>query len=393
VKGLAFGPNNRLVSASELPEVGDQDDPEKQLPGEVIAWDATRPQVATPLAGHRGAVAHLSFSRDGKLATANRYDDRSVVLWDVAEHRPLRSIPSPGSGFSPEGLSVRPAGNQVAVAFTVIDPQSLVRPKDKKETEELRKQGKMVRFFEGKSGLLRAIGLPGELRIYRADDGKEVRTLRSPPKSFTAIAFSPDDRLLAAGIAEDSAALTEPAELALWDADTYRSVRVLSGHTSPIHDLCFSGDGTRLASVSWREAIFWDVGTGQKLGTFHGHRQWLSGVAVSPDGTRVATCGWDGKVILWDSATGEPLRPPLRGHAGRVQSVCFSPDGERLASGGEDRTVRIWSARTGAQLLIFMTHSDSVGCVRFDPSGKVLATAGGPVATLWDAHPLPTREP
>jgi len=54
----------------------------------------------------------------------------------------------------------------------------------------------------------------------------------------------------------------------------------------------------------------------------------VHGVCFSPDGTRLASAGDDKTVKLWDARTGEESRT-LEGHTGKVHSVCFSPDGQR----------------------------------------------------------------
>ena len=52
----------------------------------------------------------------------------------------------------------------------------------------------------------------------------------------------------------------------------------------------------------------------------------VESVTFSPDGRRIASTGWDGKVKLWDSATGlEAIG--LNGDPEELTSTAFSPDG------------------------------------------------------------------
>jgi WD40 repeat protein len=50
---------------------------------------------------------------------------------------------------------------------------------------------------------------------------------------------------------------------------------------------------------------------------------------------------------VWDTATGEPLTPPLE-HQDLVSSAAFSPDGTRVVTAS--KTARVWDVRpdTGA---------------------------------------------
>jgi WD40 repeat protein len=45
--------------------------------------------------------------------------------------------------------------------------------------------------------------------------------------------------------------------------------------------------------------------------TFRGHKDSLYAVAVSPDNRFLATGGYDQLIILWDLATGKPVREPV----------------------------------------------------------------------------------
>ena len=68
--------------------------------------------------------------------------------------------------------------------------------------------------------------------------------------------------------------------------------------------------------------------------------------------TVLASGGWDGKVRLWDPATGTRIGKPLTGDEDVVQSVAFGVvDGRTmLASGGWDGKVRLWDPATGTRI-------------------------------------------
>jgi WD40 repeat protein len=53
----------------------------------------------------------------------------------------------------------------------------------------------------------------------------------------------------------------------------------------------------------------------------------------------------DGKVWLWNPATGEQVGEPLAGDDEGVDTLAFSPDGEQLACGGYN-TVWVWNPIT-----------------------------------------------
>jgi hypothetical protein len=118
--------------------------------------------------------------------------------------------------------------------------------------------------------------------------------------------------------------------------------RAFLGHTGPVHGVCFSPDGKRLASASVDGVVkVWDAATGQEALTLRGSTGPIWGVCYSPDGRRLASAGEGGTVKVWDAATGEEALT-LKGHTRIVNSVCFSPDGKWLASASMDGTVKVW---------------------------------------------------
>ena len=68
----------------------------------------------------------------------------------------------------------------------------------------------------------------------------------------------------------------------------------------------------------------------------------------------------DGTVILWDTATGKPVRR-FNGHRAKAMALAASPDGRYLASGSWDRTVRIWETDTGASIRTIRHPTDITG--------------------------------
>jgi len=205
------------------------------------------------------------------------------------------------------------------------------------------------------------------IRVWDADGGKELMTLRGHEGPVGAV-FSPNGEHIVSG--------SEDLTLKVWDAQTGKELRTLKGHESPLTCHRVSPDGKRIASGSKDKTIrLWDLTTGELLKTIRGHGDVVRDIAFSPDGTQIVS-GGDKTVKIWDAQMAEELRT-LTGHSG-VTSVAFSPDGKLVASGGDDQAIRVWDSETGAEIKRFEEHEWRVSSLAFHPAGKRL------VSGSWD---------
>lgn len=121
-----------------------------------------------------------------------------------------------------------------------------------------------------------------------------------------------------------------------------------------------------------------------------GHPGSVGAISLSNDGRLLATAGDDdGKIILWDVATGRELRHFV-GHKSRPLSALFFNGGSELISAGEDQTVRIWNAATGAEVRRFALASAELGVNTAVPKGfsldgkLLIAQRGDGMMQVWD---------
>lgn len=161
-----------------------------------------------------------------------------------------------------------------------------------------------------------------------------------------------------------------------------------------VESIAFSPDGRMLVSgTDNHDLILWDTASHQPIGgPMPGHKDQVNSVAFSPDGKLLASGSSDNTILLWDVATRLPTGAPLTGHTDRVTSVAFSPDGKILASGSADATVRLWDVDTRQPIGDALKwHTDVVESVAFSPDGMNLASGGDDhTIILWD---IATREP
>ena len=210
--------------------------------------------------------------------------------------------------------------------------------------------------------------------IYDAQTYREITLLTGHTGVVRAVAFSADGKTLASGDAD--------GVIKLWNLET-GDVTTLVKRQLHVDSVAFSPDGKMLASGSWNGRVkLWDIESGRDLATFNGEAPRIFSVAFSPDGKTIASGGSDNTIKLWDVETKQNIAT-LTGHKGIIFSVAFSPDGRILASGSQDDTVKLWHVETGRNLHTFK-HRERVFSVAFSPDGKIVAGGAWRGVKLWN---------
>jgi WD40 repeat protein len=308
---------------------------------------AGRPELALQL-GHSLSVFALAYSPDGKLL-ASGGGDGTVKIWDAREHELIRTIAAHTGGVS------------------------------------------AVAWLQGGSTLASA-GDNGTVKFWNVENGKLLRTVaarpsvkdKSKPAKAIALAYSPDEKLLAVGYG-DATAFDAQGELVLLDASTGKVRRVLA-RGGAVLAVAFAQDGSTLASGGADKTIrLWNVQTGAAIRVLSGHEDSITTLAFSPDGSTLASGSNDKTVRVWDTRSGNALQT-LMAHSKPVRAVAFSSDGKILASSGIDRRIFLWDARSGRQLQSISELKHVSRALAFAPKENSLAAGSWSAVELWNAN-------
>lgn len=175
--------------------------------------------------------------------------------------------------------------------------------------------------------------------------------------------------------ANKSLALATGAQLALADDNTDQAI-VLALTANETENPPIQ------AQRALAEAVF-APGTRRVLSS---HQGIVQGLAFSPDGQFILSGGADGRLLLWNRATGTIVRA-FTGHSGPLQRVVFSPNGETVFSASNDGTVIKWNVATGENLLVFGEHDTRVTTVNISPDGQwVVSGDANGLAYIWDSE-------
>jgi WD40 repeat protein len=393
-----------LLLAAGAATAADRDVYDDPLPPGAVA------RVGTARLRHGGAVVAIAFAPDGKtFATASL--DRTVSVWDRETGRELWRC----RGFGRDPL---------AVAFD----------KDGKTLACVAADG-VCRVFE--------IGKPEGNGP--AAEPKELRSFALKATAVTAVTFSRDGRLLAAG--------DEAGSVRVWDVKEQSLVKEIV-QDEAVRCLRFTADATFLATTAGIEGIkVWEVKTGRKVRSlgkgaysalefnpvsdrqllagnfdneieayawaqdaretvYRGHKEvWpqskngIAALAYSPDGVWIVSGAGDSTVRVWPRPNpGARAKPgavyTFQEHTERVTAVAWSPDGAWIVSGAADNTVHIYDPKQGGEVSVKRQPPAPLAGMALSPDGKFVVTLDSPDGrlSLWDARTgkpadLPTELP
>ncbi|WP_395740501.1 eIF2A-related protein [Prosthecobacter sp.] len=130
----------------------------------------------------------------------------------------------------------------------------------------------------------------------------------------------------------------------------------------------------------------WDAASGRELLSLSGHASAVNCCAWSPDGSRLLSGSDDTTLKLWDAATGKELFS-FKTHTSNLRCCAWSPDSSRLLSGSDDNTLKVWDANSGREIFSLRAHSSYINCCTWSPDGsRLLSGSYDNTLKLWDAN-------
>src|SRR5262249_10561354 len=132
--------------------------------------------------------------------------------------------------------------------------------------------------------LVATAGEDGLVRLWEAATGKERRVLDDKSHSLTALAFLPGQGGLVL------AAAGQDRLVRLWEVDTGKRLAILEHPNTPTA-LAASPDGKLLAVGVSNEVVLWDVADLKQLRSWHAHHGGVRSLAFVPGGKGLLSAG------------------------------------------------------------------------------------------------------
>jgi WD40 repeat protein len=246
------------------------------------------------------------------------------------------------------------------------------------------------------------------VRIWDLTTG-QVRVTERIAGQVTALALSPDGRIIAVGDRSGNVHLVSP--------DDAQIQKTLTPGAN-ILDLAFSPDSSSLAMMPYTRVELWDVAAGclreeiqSGLVTYHNRRY----LAFSPDGKNLFVDPGGQELLVWNETESHTLTIPgvinpscpaftpdgcILGMLddSRLEDVClwdvkenrvrampkaenpqdfaFSPDSKLMAVAEGEGCLSLYTVKDGRPLASYRWHTSRINAVAFSPDGRWLATSG-----------------
>jgi WD40 repeat protein len=315
------------------------------------------------------------------------WDDRQIVLWELATHRPWRML-SPhcdmvvAIALSPDGQYLTASSVNGELHWWHVLTRDYLRqsPALGSPVGALAFTPDSMRLFTGcdYQAQLWAVATGDCLRSWRSSRHR-VTALTLVPRSQEVLTAHEDGTLRRWQKQMTPERWLPIQRLSLPTPEKISAVMVGVHYGSP-HQVWVVGDQGGNVHLCKEAEMAW-------LGLSIRMPGGISALALSTDGQWLAVGDEGGTLALWNLATGD-RRWQQAGHGEAVMALTFSPDGEQLYSGSRDRTIRGWNLQ-GRALFDLNGHRRRVHTLAITPDGDVLLS-GSHDGTLRCWH-LPTQ--
>lgn len=374
----------------------------------VREWSvADREEIVTlngrALKGHSDAILSATYSHDkdhaSQIVTSSR--DRTARTWDAKTGKPLLTLDE-GHSFLASNALFFPFGKHLLTA--AVDNTARIW--------DVSSGGQLVRLDGCGRGAAAAISRDGRWIATGGDDksaqlwdgrqlldaaqlgqvktGTPVKKLVGHTTEVTAVAFSPDNQIVATGDAK--------GHVKLWNVESGQLEAKLDGQTRRISAIAYIANGTRILTASSDNTVGqWDATTHTLLGDlFLKHPASVFTLRKIPGDRLIVTSCADKYLRIWDTETAKIVLE-IGPFNSDVYSMDVSEDGKRLiAASSDERTVRLFDIETGREmtaqqrdgklgaLVDLKRQGGLLWSTAFVPNTEDILTIGGNDVRMWD---------
>jgi len=362
----------------------------------VRLWEVDSGKPKYSLLGHRKMVFGVSFSADGRYVVSAS-DDMTLRMWDIASGVTMLVFQGHTAGvngvvISPAGkvfsvsddttvrrwnltlpyqqaidfakpplaTAIAPNGNRVAVGFKDGTLRLYALPATKFLWEQQTAHAKELRriAFNADGSLLASASADKTAKLWQVKDGELLQTFTGHKDVVNAVAFAPNDKILATASFD--------GQVGLFTIGTEQKSFYKPHDGKDVNAITFDASGAKLLSTGDEDVRLWNLKN--ELPTLLEKYSKATGLiwsALSPDGKQIVSVGRDQLVHVY-STINKSTMYHLKGHENTVYRVIFSPTGQQIATVSSDATLRIWDLRNGMELFSLRLPTNSGKLKDFD---------------------------
>ena len=303
--------------------------------GRIMILDRQSGSIKQRMDGHDDVVVDLDLSKDGRRLVSASLDG-TAALWDYAHGTRIATL-----SHSPEGTYTARFNRSGDRILTTTSPDGSVPDDD-------------------------------ATWLWNGLDGEPIARL-SHTKFVYAADFDHSGERVATGSFDGT--------LNLWRATDGKLLRSWPANKGPIHGLTFSPGDTQLATATPDCVRLFDPNAGTQIGVLRDAGMGIPEILTySPDGNMLAIGTQSGSIWLWQ--LDDDVIRTLKGHQQLVDALAFSADGALLLSGGLDGEVRAWDTHEGASLGVLLSFARKTGLDLLASGSRLVATSWSQIADI-----------
>jgi WD40 repeat protein len=327
----------------------------------------TEGKVSKILRGHTKSPTQIASSSNGLFATTSH--DDTIKLWNPTVDSEVISLQKSDdssnnlASFAPSGNFTATTDNSINLPMLGLGSITLRDVDSKKNPRTMNGPdgGTTALEFSQDGSLLAAGGPSGHVKVWSLPDRKEILSIKRNSPFVDAIAISPDKTLIASASSTDGS-----TEISVWNSTNGESLFSLKG-SGAVTGMCFSPDGKTLLTQGSTVAL-WDLSQRKQIQEW-GHPEAslrMGKPRFTLDGKFCISAGYeimnDSIILLVRSIERSDSVAVFRGHYAKndVQlmlgdcahsvAMAISPDGTRVVSAVKNEVI-LWELKSGREIL------------------------------------------
>lgn len=227
--------------------------------------------------------------------------------------------------------------------------------------------------FHKPSKLLIIGSSSGVFGLWEMPEFTNIHTLSISQEKISSVAINPSGEWLTFGA-------KKLGQLLVWEWQSESYILKQQGHYFDMNTLAYAPDGQNIATGGDDGKIkLWNTASGFCFVTFTEHTSSISQVEFAKQGQVLFSASLDGTVRAFDLVRYRNFRTFTSPFPTQFSCLAVDPSGEVVAAGSHDSfEVFMWSVQTGKLLDVLTGHEGPISSLAFSPTGNLLASGS------WD---------